>query len=90
MDTITPALTLFLKYGWRQLDDLDPRQTPGGYFKPVFEFGAWKALVGRLWVTVYQLNAPGQIGDMDSHRTADIAHLERVVAAIAPPLPKRR
>ena len=68
MDAVT---NLLADRGWTRRPDLENELRPVVYAR-----GAWKAIVGRLWTTVWRLKAEGQIAELDSHKTDDIAAVE--------------
>lgn len=67
------VVTLFRKCGWRDCGKVESREH--GYDKPLFQSGRWKALIGKTWVTLYELLGDQCIGAMDSFRVDDVRAL---------------
>lgn len=67
MDAI---VALLRRVGWRDGGMLAADSSEcGRYNKPVWSFGKWKVIIGRTWVTLYELITDGVIGEIESYKT---------------------
>lgn len=84
------AVNLLADARWSRLPDLAAglTQDAADYAKPVFQFGRWKCLVGKTWVTFWRLCADGLTQDMVSFKTADLDTVAAKIKAVAEP-PRR-
>lgn len=81
---MNPAVETLIANGFnRSAEDFDPAGEPRPFlYLPPGKGGVtWKAIVGRMWTTLYELTEPQRIGEMESVRTEDREALLRLVKA---------
>ena len=80
------VINLLGSYHWQRASDLESND---GYTKPVFHFRNWKALVGKVWTTIWFSAVDGNVQMMRSVKTAAPevvdAEIKRVIADVAAP-----
>lgn len=73
----SPVFALLRKYGWTDTKTiLDMRDGPD---RPVWYMNDFKAVVGPIWLTVYDLPRECEIGDMQSYHVSDVEACEKAI-----------
>lgn len=60
------VVNLLVSYHWNRAADLE---SADGYNKPVFQYRDWRALVGKVWTTIWLCRTDGHVENMRSVRT---------------------